>query len=254
MQQKTLDRLHSRYLVQATWTALIREQLFGSIQIHGEPKLLEVGCGTGVISAEITRRFQTESVGVDLDQSALSFAHNIDPESSYLAGDGCNLPLQPAAFDMTVCHFLLLWVEDPGNILEEMARVTKPGGWILALAEPDYGGRIDFPRELDAVGQMQIQALRDQGANPYLGRTLRSLFVSAQLTEIRTGLLGGEWQGNPGEDQLDSEWETLAQDLSHLLPAGEIEQYKRIDRKAWKMGTRVLFVPTFYAAGRVPPI
>lgn len=81
MQQETLDRLHSRYLVQATWTALIREQLFDSIQIRGEHKLLEVGCGTGVISAEITRQFQTESVGVDLDQSVVTFAHNIDPES-----------------------------------------------------------------------------------------------------------------------------------------------------------------------------
>lgn len=119
-----------------------------------------------------------------------------------------------------------------------MTRVTRPGGWILALAEPDYGGRIDFPRELEAVGQRQIQGLLDQGANPYLGRTLRSLFVSAQLTEIRTGLLGGEWQGSPGEDHMDLEWETLARDLSHLLPAGEIEHYQRIDRRAWKMGTK----------------
>ncbi|MCK5053279.1 MAG: methyltransferase domain-containing protein [Anaerolineales bacterium] len=254
MQQETLDRLHSRYLVQATWTALIREQLFDSIRIQATHKVLEVGSGTGVVSAEITHRFPVECIGVDIDRSVVTFAHNIDPGSSYLAGDGCNLPLQPAAFDITVCHFLLLWVENPEKILNEMARVTKPGGWILALAEPDYGGRIDFPRELEAVGQRQIQALLDQGANPYLGRTLRSLFVSAQLTEIRTGLLGGEWQGSPGEAQLDSEWETLARDLNHLLPAGEIENYKRIDRKAWEMGTRVLFVPTFYAAGRVAPL
>jgi hypothetical protein len=39
-----------------------------------------------------------------------------------------------------------------------------------------------------------------------------------------------------------------------LLPAAEIEQFRRIDRKAWEMGTRVLFVPTLYASGRVPPI
>ena len=133
-----------------------------------------------------------------------------------------------------------------------MVRVTKPGGWILALAEPDYGGRIDFPRELEIIGQAQIQALLDQGANPYLGRTLRALFHSAQLTEIRAGLLGGEWQGSLNEDQLVSEWETLAQDLSDLLPADEIERFRRIDHEAWEMGTRILFVPTFYAAGRAP--
>lgn len=251
MQQETLERLHSRYLVQATWTASIREQLFDSVQIQGKQKVLEVGSATGVVSAEISQRFSLESVGVDIDRSAVTFAQNIDPASSYLAGDGNNLPFQPAAFDVAVCHFLLLWVENPEKILDEMVRVTKPGGWVLAIAEPDYGGRIDYPRELETVGQMQIQALLDQGANPYLGRTLRALFHSAQLNEIRTGLLGGEWQDSPNENQRESEWETLARDLSYLLPADEIEQFKRIDRKAWERGTRVLFVPTFFAAGRV---
>lgn len=252
MQQETLERLHSRYLIQATWTASIREQLFDSIQIQGKDKVLEVGSGTGVVSAEISQRFSLESVGVDIDRAAVSFAHNNDPTSLYLTGDGNNLPFQPAAFDVAVCHFLLLWVENPDKILAEMVRVTKPGGWILALAEPDYGGRIDYPRELETIGQRQIQALLDQGANPYLGRTLSALFHSAQLTEIRTGLLGGEWQGSIDEDQLESEWETLAQDLSDLLPADEIERFRRIDHEAWEMGTRVLFVPTFYAIGRAP--
>jgi ubiquinone/menaquinone biosynthesis C-methylase UbiE len=251
MQQEILERLHSRYLVQATWTASIREQLFDSLQVQGKHKILEVGSGTGVVSAEISQRFSIESVGVDIDRSAVTFAHNTDAASLYLAGDGNNLPFLPAAFDVVVCHFLLLWVENPEKILHEMVRVTKPGGWILALAEPDYGGRIDYPRELEIIGQAQIQALLDQGANPYLGRTLRALFHSAQLTEIRGGLLGGEWQGNIDEDQLESEWETLAQDLSDLLPADEIERFRRIDHEAWEMGTRVLFVPTFYAAGRV---
>ncbi len=252
MQQETLKRLHSRYLVQASWTASIREQLFDSIQIQGKHKVLEVGSGTGVVSADISQRFSLESVGVDIDRSAVTFAQINDAATSYLAGDGNNLPFQSAAFDVSVCHFLLLWVEDPEQILNEMKRVTKLGGWVLALAEPDYGGRIDYPRELETVGQGQIQALLDQNANPYLGRTLRALFHSAQLTEIRTGLLGGEWQGSPNEDQLESEWETLAQDLSDLLPADEIERFRRIDHEAWEMGTRVLFVPTFYAAGRVP--
>ncbi len=254
MQQEILERLHARYLVQATWTTSIREQLFDSIQIQGKHKLLEVGSGTGVVSAEISQRFSLTSVGVDIDHSAVTFAHNNDATSLYLAGDGNNLPFQPAAFDVAVCHFLLLWVDNPEQILDEMIRVTKPGGWILALAEPDYGGRIDYPHELETIGQRQIQALLNQGANPYLGRTLRALFHSAQLTGIRTGLLGGEWQGSIDEDQLESEWETLAQDLSELLPTDEIERFRRIDHEAWEMGTRVLFVPTFYAAGCAPLI
>ena len=222
MRQDTLERLHSRYLVQATWTRSIRQRLFDSVEIQSEQKILEVGSGTGVISAEISRQFPVESIGVDIDRSAAAFAQRMDPESSYLAGDGFELPFQADVFDGALCHFLLLWVQNPEQILKEMVRVTKPGSWILALAEPDYGGRLDFPHELEAIGKVQIQALLKQGANPYLGRTLRALFQSAELTNIRTGVLGGEWQRSPDAEQMKSEWETMVQDLSGLLPLDEL--------------------------------
>ena len=134
-----------------------------------------------------------------------------------------------------------------------MRRVTKGGGWVLALAEPDYGGRIDYPIRFEEIGKLQTRALIDQGVDPMIGRRLRELFSQAGLIDIRAGVLGGEWMGSQSQEDLDSEWQTIAADLQHELSHEAIEGYRTADAEAWRSGTRILFIPTFYAIGRVPP-
>jgi len=74
-----------------------------------------------------------------------------------------------------------------------MARITRPGGAVLALAEPDYGGRIDYPIKLAQMGKWQIESLRLQGADPLMGRKLATIFNSAGFDSVETGVLGGQW-------------------------------------------------------------
>ncbi len=52
---------------------------------------------------------------------------------------------------------------------EEMVRVTRPHGFVLALAEPDYGGRIDYPSELSTIGNWQIEAAEGARGKPVYG-------------------------------------------------------------------------------------
>jgi len=74
-----------------------------------------------------------------------------------------------------------------------MRRVVKPGGWVVALAEPDYGGRIDYPDQLSALGWKQASALSAQGADTNAGRKLAGWLAETGLKGIQTGLLGGQW-------------------------------------------------------------
>ena len=37
-------------------------------------------------------------------------------------------PFTNASFDLTFCHYLLLWLKDPLSAIKEMKRVTRPGG------------------------------------------------------------------------------------------------------------------------------
>jgi ubiquinone/menaquinone biosynthesis C-methylase UbiE len=247
-----LQDLHNRFLLQAYWTAENRKRLYASVKIHQASRVLEVGSGTGAILHELTKEPSLLTHGIDIDPEAVSFARNIDPNSIYAIGDGFHLPYAKNSFDVTLCHFLLMWVSDPLAVLREMGRVTKSPGAVLALAEPDYGGRIDFPESLETLGQQQAQALENQGANTQIGRKLRMFFSQAGFVNIHTGVLGGEWYGIPDKNTLNLEWKTLTSDLQGRISEEELEEYHRIEQEAWNQGYRMLYVPTFYALGWIP--
>jgi SAM-dependent methyltransferase len=195
--------------------------------------------------------------GLDLNPEFLKLAMRISPGAWFCLGDAHALPFASRMFDLALCHFLLLWVANPLQVIHEMARVTAPGGAVLALAEPDYSGRIDYPDRLSILGKWQQQALVRQGADPEIGRRLGEIFLRAGLESVEVGVLGGQWAGKPAGNELESEWKVLESDLAHLWDRNsadffrELERLKTADLAAWDSGERVLFVPTFYAWGRV---
>ena len=120
----------------------------------------------------------------------------------------------------------------------------------MALAEPDYGGRIDYPESLSELGTQQEQALLRQGAFTRLGRRLGAIFQRSGLTEIETGVLGGQWREPPSVEEQELEWSVLTADLEDQISKEELTRYRAIDAQAWDRGERTLFVPTFYAWGK----
>lgn len=243
---------HRRFSQQAQWTHDLRTYIFGRIEIEKAQHILEVGCGTGAILRDLPAQVPFQ-VGLDINSSLLSMAMRSSPESKLNQGDGHQLPYRDHCFDITLCHFLLLWVDDPGQVLREMVRVTRPGGVVLALAEPDYGGRIDYPDELSILGEWQKQSLRQQSADPRMGRKLAGLFHRARLEAVETGTLGGQWSGAPDWEAWEAEWMVLESDLEKAFQDPESwKALKKLDYSAYQHGERVLFVPTFYAWGFVP--
>jgi SAM-dependent methyltransferase len=248
----SLHELHRRYLLQAKWTAENRHTLYSLAKLETASRVLEVGSGTGAILHEISDMSSAHAFGIDSDAQVVSFAKAFDADTNYAIGDGINLPFPNACFDICLCHFLLLWVQDPQALLEEMKRITKSEGMILALAEPDYGGRIDYPEELEPMGREQAEALRRQGADPCMGRKLRRLFSDADLVNVHVGVLGGQWYGLPDQMTINSENANLSRDLGGQITAKELDAYITANQEAWSKGHRLLYVPTFYASGMIP--
>jgi ubiquinone/menaquinone biosynthesis C-methylase UbiE len=241
---------HHRYTQQARWTASVRARSFDVARIADATRILEVGSGTGVIAGELQGKTSGRVYGVDIDQAAVRFAAPSNREVRYSIADGTGLPFPANVFDIVATHFVLLWVQDPLSLLREAVRVVRRGGWVLCLAEPDYGGRVDHPGRLANLGRLQADALVRQGADPFVGRRLRELFREAGLRETVSGVLGAEWLERRDEESLRSEWETFEADLRGLISDDEIARWREADAEAWDRGTRVLYVPTFYAIGR----
>lgn len=249
------EDLHQRYQQQAGWTAAIRRQAFLQFNVEEAARILEVGSGTGAITSELRRASRGAVIGLDRDQQVSEFARQSEPRVTCITGLGERLPFPSSSFDLVCCHFLLLWVADPLAILTEMLRVTRPGGGVLCLAEPDYGGRVDYPGSLEALGGLQEEALRSRGAEPRLGRRLRQLLHQAGLAHVESGVLGGEWEdadkgASPADRDL--EWRTLSDDVKAMLSQTDLARLEAEFVRATLDGSRVLFVPTFYGWGTRP--
>lgn len=246
----SLEEWHAWFSVQAGWTADSRQWLYQEAGLAQAHVILEVGCGTGVIAEELARSSAACIIGLDQDADKLAFASRRKPTIRYVRGDAHSLPFLDESFDAALCHYLLLWLKDPMRGMQEMARVVRPGGVVLACAEPDYGGRLDYPPALEALGKLQAESLRRQGADPAIGRRLGELFAAAGL-QATVGVIAGRWRHSaPSDAAFAAEWRMREHDLAEMLPPDELQRLKTLDRQALEEGRRVLFVPTFYALGR----
>lgn len=245
---------HQRFRQQARWTADLRSYLFERAGLSETRRALEVGCGTGAVLTELeaSESPAKRSVhGLDLDYAFLRTARDLAPGAHLANADAHELPYRDGCFDLVFCHFLMLWVEDPAAVLSEMVRITHSGGRVMALAEPDYGGRVDYPQDLSRLGVWQEQGLKRQGADTRLGRRLGVLLKTAGLKSVENGVLGGQWRQAPTFADWELEWQFLEYDLENLIPKDELENWKQRDREVSQRGERLLFVPTFYAWGIV---
>lgn len=245
---------HLRYLSQAQWTRDLRRYLYRQVNINQANRILDVGCGTGALETEFLEYTRAQVYGIDIDVNALMYSHRHTSAAFYVLADANEMPFSPSSFDVCLCHFFFLWIRAPQSVFAEMVRVTRPGGSILILAEPDYGGRIDYPTDLEIIGDWQRDSLQTQGADPLIGRKIASLFSTEGVSLVEFGVIGGRWVRGFDRSSWEMEWQTITHDLELLDEKELIDSLaavKERDLDAYLRGERVLFVPTFYAWGKV---
>jgi demethylmenaquinone methyltransferase/2-methoxy-6-polyprenyl-1,4-benzoquinol methylase len=93
-------------------------------------RVLDVGAGTGVSTAELGRS-GAFAVGVDLSVAMLRAGRRTRPTVPLVAGDALRLPFPDASFDAVTISFALRNVVDTGAALRELGRVTRSGGRLV---------------------------------------------------------------------------------------------------------------------------
>ena len=183
MDRELVDHLHRQSTwLRDSWLWILRDK----VGISGTEKALEVGCGAGHVMEILAQHFDVAGIDNDPDMVEICRSKGLDVQLA----DAAELPFEDDSFDIVYCSFFLLWVDEPVKVLEEMARVSK--SWVLCLGEPDYGGRIDHPPELEKLGQLLIDDLQSRGADPFIGRKLRDYFSRAGM-EPEIGVHQGVW-------------------------------------------------------------
>lgn len=167
-------------------------------------KLLDVGAGSGTISATLAKAIQPHGhvtatdIKADILPRARAVAEtagvtNIDhKQADVLAAAG--LPFEDATFDVTHCHQVLAHLSRPADAIREMVRVTKPGG-IVAAREGDLETQCAWP---DLPGLTKFHALtagaiERAGGSPRAGRQLLSWVLEAGVPRGQVTAGMGSW-------------------------------------------------------------
>ncbi len=132
-----------------------RRRAVRALELRPGDRVLDLATGTGDLAFEIARSgAEIEVVGVDPSVGMLEVAARktprLDSEArvSFQVGDAQELELADDAFDGTTIAFGIRNVPNRMRALQEMARVTKPGGRVvvLELSEPGGGLLSSFAR------------------------------------------------------------------------------------------------------------
>jgi SAM-dependent methyltransferase len=140
----TLKHLRERWWDEA-FTSFLEEIL----RPKAGKRILDVGCGNGTAEASLARLrlSQVQFFGVDMLVHRLAEAsqrtRGMNARVGYAAADACHLPFADGTFDSTFCVAVLQHICNPEDAVAEFARVTRPGGRVLAV-EPDNASRYWF--------------------------------------------------------------------------------------------------------------
>lgn len=172
---------------QAIWPQ--EQALFARYALRGPIDILDLGCGTGEITARLARLYpQARIVGVDILEGNLALARreNAAAGITYETGDAFALRFADASFDLVVCRHMSQAVPHFDRVLDEITRVLKPRGWLHLLSE-DYA-MLRMPHGAHDADRFWIENalvfLDSIGCDGRIGRHSPALLAARGYAEI----------------------------------------------------------------------
>jgi ubiquinone/menaquinone biosynthesis C-methylase UbiE len=133
-------------------------------------KVLDVGCGTGVLAREALRRVGDDGqvVGLDLNEGMLAVAARTEPKVAWRSGDAASLPFEDASFDVVISQFALMYFPDRAAALREMWRALAPGGRLAVAAWASIDHAPGFQVLVDVAARQSGREAADVLAAPFV--------------------------------------------------------------------------------------
>jgi ubiquinone/menaquinone biosynthesis C-methylase UbiE len=112
------------------------EDLVARVPVHDDVRILEVACGTGIVTRRLVDKLAGRGsiVATDLNEAMFAHARKGLPrrgDATWRHADGTSLPFETRSFDVVVCQFGVMFFPDKAAGAREAFRVLKPGGVYL---------------------------------------------------------------------------------------------------------------------------
>lgn len=237
----------------------LKQRTYALMALENGSRVLDVGCGPASDTIALADRVGRDGfvIGIDSDKAMIAeaerktIAAGVGDRVRHRTVNTLRLPFRDGEFDAVRCERTFQFIATPEVAMQEIVRVTRPGG-VVVVADVDWGaGSIDTLHPHTEVILQDVLARRVL-PNGYAGRTLYRLMKQAGLTEVATELHPFHLHALPMIRliaQLDIA-EAVALEEG-LLTAEQIEQWRSDLERYAEEGVLFAAVSIVVAVGRV---
>lgn len=208
------------FLVPGVFTPFA-EKLLDAAGVAPGARVLDVACGTGVVTRLAAQRAGAAGAvtGVDMTEPMLAVARAQPAEEggapiTYIQGDAAELPVEDDAVDVVTCHHGLQFFPDRVAALREARRALVPGGTLAVGCWGPPETVPPFAALIDALGRHMGEESGAAMTAPFtLGNpdTLRAAIDEAGLREV-----------DVHQDTLEASFDTHTDFAPRALAAGPL--------------------------------
>jgi SAM-dependent methyltransferase len=186
--------------------------------------VLDVGCGTGAITAGIAKAVGASGyvIGIDRDEALLARArreHGTLPNLRFQCGDVLALSFH-AQFDIVTAARTLQWVAEPALAISKMKQAARPAGVLVVLDYDHASNRWepDPPREFKQFYGAFLRWRQANGWDNEMASHLPELFRSAGLVNVRSRVQDEAIErGGPDFDERAGLWSEVIENVGEQL-------------------------------------
>jgi len=134
MRMGRIEKLFVNSRLRAARAVRHAERMLHFVGAQAGMRYLDVGCGTGAAAIHVARRYGLNVVGLDVDREQIEVAAGSSGSLrniGFLVGEARQLPFGPGSFDVVTSSMVTHHVPDWETAITEMARVVRPGGFIV---------------------------------------------------------------------------------------------------------------------------
>lgn len=176
-------------------SGLFVEALLDAARVAAGDRVLDLCCGTGLVTAAAARRRAVAS-GLDFSEAMLGEARRKNPRLRFDQGDAEALPYADDAFDAAVANFGIHHVPNPAKAAVEAVRVLRPGGRVAITTWAPPADNIAWKLLFDAVAAYgDPAAARTPPSGGTIGSTdaMRQLLHEAGCRDLDVALVRRDW-------------------------------------------------------------
>jgi SAM-dependent methyltransferase len=175
------DRFMGRYSV------LLAPQFADLAGVGEGASVLDVGCGSGILTGELVRRLGAENVAaIDPSVKFVDAVRDRYPGVDVRQGTAEQLPYADGEFDAALSQLVVHFMSDPAAGLAEMVRVTRAGGTVAACVWDLAGGRAPISPFWRAARELDPKIDGESGRPGGKEGSLAALFAQAGISGVES--------------------------------------------------------------------